>query len=155
MHQQVTINENAPVLADAAISIHADAETIWHLLVSAAEWPTWNPDIKSVSIADPLKEGMTFKWQAGPGSITSTVQRAIAPSLLVWTGKTMGLKAVHVYQIDRVGQETIVRTRESWEGWPARFFPKKLQTALDESLERGLQFLKKEAEHTAETKTGS
>ena len=155
MQTITAVNENAPVLAAAEISIKAEAETIWHLLVSAAEWPTWNADIKSVSIADPLKEGMTFKWQAGPGSITSTVQRAIAPSLLVWTGKTMGLKAVHVYQIERVGQETVVRTRESWEGWPARFFPNKLKAALHESLERGLQFLKKEAETIAASKTGS
>jgi hypothetical protein len=42
-----------------------------------------------------VARGSTFRWKAGPGTITSRIERVEPPRLIAWTGKTLGIHAIH------------------------------------------------------------
>ena len=69
------MNESAPAVASAQVEVDADPETVWEVLTSIDDWPSWNPDVRSASLEEGLTEGSRFRWKAGPGTITSTLQR--------------------------------------------------------------------------------
>jgi hypothetical protein len=140
------INEHAPVSGASETEIAAAPEVVWDVLADVGRWPSWNPAVKSASAPGDLVAGSDFRWKAGPGTITSTIQRAEPPRLIVWTGATFGIKAIHVHMLEpRVGK-TYVRTTESYDGPVARVFRRSLQKTLDTALTDGLRHLKAEAE---------
>jgi hypothetical protein len=67
----------------------------------------------------------------------------------MWTGKTTGIDAVHVYRLSSGAGRTHVNTEESWDGLLVSFLRGRLQRTLDKSLTDGLQALKAEAERRA------
>ena len=93
-----------------------------------------------------LAEGSEFRWKAGPGTITSTLEHVEAPRRVAWSGKSFGLKAIHSYALEARAGSTLVRTEESYDGLVARLFRARLQRTLDGALESGLRHLKAEAE---------
>jgi uncharacterized protein YndB with AHSA1/START domain len=139
------INENGPVVGASEIEIAAAPEAVWQVLTAFAEWPSWNRDVKSMS-ADGLSPGSVFRWKAGPGTITSTIQRVEPPRLIAWTGHTLGIRAIHFWYLEPRNGGTFVQTRESFEGLVARIFRRPLQKALDKALADGLGYLKAEVE---------
>ena len=143
------INEAAPVVGASEIEIAAAPETVWDVLTTIDRWPTWNPDIKSMSMEGDVAAGSVFRWKAGPGTITSTIRRVEPPRLIAWTGKTFSIDAIHVYRLEARDGKTFVRTEESYEGLVARLFRGPLQKTLDAALEEGLGHLKAEAERRA------
>lgn len=140
------MNEGAPAVASAQVEVDADPETVWEVLTSIDDWPSWNPDVRSASLGEGLTEGSRFWWKAGPGTITSTLRRIERPRLIAWTGRTFGIKAVHVHRLEPRGEGTVVRSEESWEGLPVRLFRRRMQRTLDEAVGPGLEHLKAEAE---------
>jgi len=90
--------------------------------------------------------GTVFRWKAGPGTITSTIQRVERPRSIAWTGRTLGIKAIHFWHFDGRDGGTFVRTEESYEGLVARLLRRSLQKTLDRALDDGLQDLKAEVE---------
>ena len=56
------------------------------------------PDVKSVSVEGPVQPGTVFRWKAGPSTLTSVLQVVDPPGEIAWTGTTMGIRAVHVFQ---------------------------------------------------------
>jgi uncharacterized protein YndB with AHSA1/START domain len=146
--------DNAPVVAESELEIEARPEAVWDVLTNVEEWPTWNPDVKSVSVQGKLEEGSTFRWKAGPGTIKSTIQQVDPPSRIAWTGTTFGIKAVHVYVLEPRGAKTLVRTTETYDGLVARLFSKQLRKTLDRALVEGLQHLKAELERRPSEPTG-
>jgi uncharacterized protein YndB with AHSA1/START domain len=140
------INEEAPVVGRSEIEIDAAPEVVWDVLTAIARWPSWNPDVKTMSMEGPLAEGSVFRWKAGPGTITSTLRRVEPPRLVAWTGKTLGIRAVHFYRLEPRDGGTFVRTEESYEGLVARLLRGSLQKTLDGALGDGLRYLKAEAE---------
>jgi uncharacterized protein YndB with AHSA1/START domain len=148
----MAVNEQAPVVGRGEIEIAAGPEVVWDVLTAIDRWPTWNPQVKSMHVQGGIAEGSQFRWKAGPGTITSTIRRVEAPQLIIWTGKTLSINAVHEYRLEPRDGKTFVRTEESYEGLIARLFRRPLQKTLDEALEEGLRHLKAEAERrTAET----
>jgi hypothetical protein len=145
----VKVNESAPAVASAQVAVYADPETVWEVLTSIDDWPRWNPDVRWASLEEGLMEGSRFRWKAGPGTITSTLQRIERPRLIAWTGRTFGIKAVHVHRLEPRGEETVVHSEESWEGLPVRLFRRRMQRTLDEAVGPGLEHLKAEAERRA------
>lgn len=143
------INEEAPAVGASEIEIAAAPEIVWDVLTAIDRWPSWNPDVKSMSMQGVLAEGSVFRWKAGPGTITSTIRRGEPPRLIAWTGKTLGIKAIHFYRLEPRDGKTFVRTEESYEGFVARLFRGSLQKALDRALADGLRYLKNEAEQRA------
>ena len=90
--------------------------------------------------------GSKFRWKAGPGTIASVIARVEPPGHIAWTGKTLGIKAIHVWMLELQDGKTRVRTEESYDGLVARTFRGSMQKALDGALERGLRYLKAEVE---------
>jgi uncharacterized protein YndB with AHSA1/START domain len=140
------INESATVIGRRQTEIDAPAEHVWDVLTAVESWPAWNPDVKSVSLEGEIAEGKSFRWKAGPGTITSTVRQIDAPRRIAWTGKTLGINATHVYRLEGRNGKTLVRTEESYEGLVARVLRGSLQKTLDNALEQGLAHLKGEVE---------
>jgi uncharacterized protein YndB with AHSA1/START domain len=140
------VDQSAPAVASSEIEIAAPSEVVWDVVADFDSWPEWNPEVKSMSIDGPVAEGTRFSWSAGPGTITSTLQRVERPNLIAWTGKTLGIDAVHVWRFEPRDGGTLVRTEESWAGLLPRLLRGRMQKALQESLDDGLPRLKAEAE---------
>ena len=140
------IDTGAPVVSRTEIEIAASPEVVWHVLTAFDRWPIWNPEVKAMSVREPVVVGSTFRWKAGPATVTSTIQRLEPPRLIAWSGRTMGIRAIDVFQLDAHDGTTLVREEESWNGLVARLLRKPLQRTLDRSLENGLRHLKEAAE---------
>jgi uncharacterized protein YndB with AHSA1/START domain len=140
------INRAAPVVATRETEIAAAPELVWDVLSGIAEWPSWNPDVRSVSMYGAVSEGSEFRWKAGPGTITSTLESVEPNRRMAWSGKSLGLKALHVYVLESRNGTTLVRTAESYDGLVAYVFRTRLQKTLEGALESGLRHLKAEAE---------
>ena len=140
------INELAPVVGRSEIEIAAPPEVVWGVLTTLDRWPSWNPDVKSMSMLGELAAGSEFRWKAGPGTIRSTILGVERPRLIAWTGKTLGIKAIHVYRLEPRNGKTFVRTEESYDGLLARLFRRPVQKTLDQALADGLRYLKAQAE---------
>jgi uncharacterized protein YndB with AHSA1/START domain len=143
------INERAPVVGRSEIEIAAAAEAVWEVLTSFERWPSWLRDVKSMSVEGPIAAGTVFRWKAGPGTITSTIQRVERPRLIAWTGRTFGIKAIHFWHFEVRDGGTFVRTEESYEGLVAHLLRGSLQKTLDRALDDGLYDLKAEVERRA------
>ncbi len=144
-----TANNDAPVFSTGHIDIDAGADIVWDVMTSVEAWPTWNPDVRHAVVHGPIAEGVRFEWKAGPGRIRSVFCRVDRPNVLGWTGKTLGIPAVHVYRLERLGDSTRVFLDESWDGFLARAFTGALQKTLDRAVATGLKALKSEAERRA------
>ena len=140
------IDERAPVASEAKVEISAGEEAVWGVLTDFERWPSWNPEVKSMSFDGPVAEGTEFRWKAGPGTITSRIERVEPPRLIAWTGKTLGIGAIHFWWLEPREAGTLVRTAESYDGLVARLFRRSLQKVLDEALQSGLGHLKDEVE---------
>jgi uncharacterized protein YndB with AHSA1/START domain len=140
------INESAPVVGRSEIEIAAPPDAVWDVLTAFERWPSWLRDVKSMSIEGPVSPGTVFRWRAGPGTITSTIQRVERPRLIAWTGRTLGIHAIHFWNFEDRDGGTFVRTAESYEGLTARLLRRWLQKTLDQALDDGLQNLKAEVE---------
>jgi uncharacterized protein YndB with AHSA1/START domain len=140
------INRAAPVVAGGETEIAAACDVVWDVLTGIEQWPTWNPEVKSVSMHGAVSEGSVFRWKAGPGTITSTLEHVEVPRRIAWSGTTLGIEAIHVYALEARDGVTLVRTEESYDGLVARLFRGRLRQTLERSLESGLRHLKSEAE---------
>lgn len=146
----VEVNEKAPVLAKAQIEIVATPETVWNIMADIEAWPSWNPDVKKACLKGELEEGTQFQWKTKVGKITSLLQKVEPPHLLAWTGRIMGINAIHVWRIESKDEKTVVVTEESWEGALSRVMSGRMQTMLEESINSGLQYLKSESERVSD-----
>jgi hypothetical protein len=144
----MNIDETAPVAVRDQIEVNADPDTVWGVISGIEHWPEWNPAVTSVALEGPVGPGTTFRWKAG-GTITSTLEVVDPPREIGWTGKMLGIKAVHVYRLEPQGGRTVVHTAESWDGPLPRSLPRVLHKRLQRSLAAGLQALKAAAEQRA------
>jgi Polyketide cyclase / dehydrase and lipid transport/Phospholipase_D-nuclease N-terminal len=143
---------NAPVFATGEILVAADPETIWQVMAGIERWPSWNADISTATVHGPVRPGTTFTWKSGPGTIRSTLQVVDQPTELSWTGRTMGIPAIHVYRLrgsDQHPGHTVVRLEESWDGRLARLLRRPFARTLQTAIDTGLVRLKAEAERRA------
>jgi hypothetical protein len=149
--EPVIANRQAPVFAEDALEVAADAETIWDIMSDFERWPTWNRDVRDVVVEGPVAVGTTFRWRAGPGTIRSTLETVERPRYLAWTGKTLGIKAVHVWRIEPSGAGSRIAIEESWEGLMARLGRRSFQKTLQKACSDGLRMIKAEAERRVST----
>lgn len=143
-----TIAWDAPVVSTAELEIDAPIDKVWAVLTAIEEWPSWNPDVKSVTFDGPFQAGATFRWRAGPGTITSHIEHVDSPRMAAWSGKTLGIRAVHVWRLTAQGGKTVVRSEESYGGVVARILRRPLRKTLDAALTDGAAHLKEEAERS-------
>jgi uncharacterized protein YndB with AHSA1/START domain len=150
----VDIDRGAPAVAYSEAQIGADPETVWEVLTAFEDWPGWNPDVKSVRLDGAPQEGTVFRWKAGRATITSTLRQLERPRLLGWTGKTTGIRAVHVWSLEARDGGTFARTEESWDGLLVRILRGAMQKNLQKAMDDGLRYLKAEAERRAQGAPG-
>ena len=143
------IDRKAPVQFKGEVEIAADPETVWKVLATIDRWPDWNPDIKSVSLDGSVAKETRFRWKTGAWKIVSVIQNVKRARLLAWTGRMMGIKAVHAWHLEPRGAGTLVLNEESWDGLVARLLRRSLQKALDKANVSWLGYLKAEAERRA------
>ena len=149
----MAVDASAPVRVSETIEIAAGPRAVWAILSTIERWPAWNPDVTDARLEGPFAEGSTFSWKAGPGTIRSTIVHVEEPRRLEWTGRTLGISAVHAWSLREQAGGTVVTTEESWSGPVARLLRRRLQGTLERSTARGLGFLKAEAERAARGET--
>lgn len=143
------IDRDAPASADGEIQIAAPPETVWAVITDLSGWPAWNSDVKSMMVDGPIAPGSTFRWKAGSASLVSTLQVVEAPREIGWTGKTMGIHAVHVFRFEPVDGGTLARSAESFRGLIPSVLKKYSRNVLQRGIDRILAALKIEAERRA------
>jgi uncharacterized protein YndB with AHSA1/START domain len=149
MNPSMDINRAAPAIASGEALIDADPETVFSVISAIAAWPSWNPDVKSAELDGPVEPGTVFRWKAGPSSLTSTLQVVDPPHEIVWTGRTMGIKAIHVFRFEARDGGTLARSEESWEGLIASLLKRWSRRTLAKALDDVLAHLKDESERRA------
>jgi len=140
------INRDAPATAEGELEIDADPRTVFSVISAIDQWPSWNPDVRSVTLQGPVQPGAVFWWKSGPSSLTSTLQVVDPPYEIAWTGTTMGIKAVHVFRFQANDGGTLARSEESWEGLLASLLRRYSRKTLDKGIRSVLAHLKTEAE---------
>jgi hypothetical protein len=138
----VDADRNAPVFSEGSTEVAADPVRVWVFLADFERWPTWNPDVDTVRLEGPVAQGTVFRWKAGSAPLVPTLQDVDRPSRLGWTGRTMGMGAIHVWHFEPRGDGAIVSMEESFSGLPARLLRKKLQRDLDATTAKALAALK-------------
>jgi len=146
---KVEANERAPVVGHADVFINAPITTVWRILSDIEHWPDWNKSVSRMNLDGPVRVGTSFRWVGGSSRIASCVEEVEPPHRIAWSGRTMGIRAIHVYELDEDKRLTRVHTVESFEGWPARLMRGRLQKMLDEDLKAGLAALRAAAEREA------
>jgi uncharacterized protein YndB with AHSA1/START domain len=68
------VSRNAPATAEGELRIDADPSMVFSAIAAIDQWPSWNPDVKSVTMEGPVQSGTVFQWKAGPSSLTSSLQ---------------------------------------------------------------------------------
>jgi uncharacterized protein YndB with AHSA1/START domain len=145
------INRDAPATAEGELQIDADPQTVFSVISAVDQWPSWNPDVKSVTLQGPVQPGTVFRWKSGPSTLASTLQVVDPPGEIAWTGTTMGIKAVHVFRFQPRDGGTLARSEESWEGLFASLLRGYSRRTLDKGIRSVLSHLRTEAERRAAT----
>jgi hypothetical protein len=148
---KLEINRDASAIASGEIAIDADPQVVWNIMTAIEDWPEWNPDVKEAELLGELTPGTEFHWKSGPGTIKSTLQEVKPGQKIAWTGRTMGIHAVHVWWLTPENGKTMVQTEESWEGLIVRLLKGRMQKMLQEAIDSGLTYLKNAAEKHSKT----
>jgi uncharacterized protein YndB with AHSA1/START domain len=144
-----TIDPEAPVIARGSIHIKGSPEAVWRTISDIPSWPHWNPDVTEAALHGSLAAGTAFTWKAGPGKIRSTLLEVDPPHRIAWVGKTIGIAAIHTWQIRPSDDGVELVTEESWKGLPARLFRNAMQKTLDRAIADGLDAAKRAVEGAA------
>lgn len=149
VNSSLDINRAAPATASGEVLIDADPETVFSVISGIDAWPTWNPDVKSAEVDGPVEPGTVFRWRAGSSSLTSTLQVVDPPRQIAWTGKTMGIKAIHAFRFEPRDGGTLASSEESWEGLIASLLKGWSGRTLEKGIQDVLAHLKAESERRA------
>lgn len=143
---KVEVNRNAPAVADAEALIEAEPGAVWGVLTDFGDWPLWNTGVSKMQFQGGLKAGATFTWLAGRAKITSRIEEVEPCSRIAWSGRTFGIRAMHLWELQERDGGTLVRTVESFDGFIAKLFRSPVKRMLEKTLRQALEDLKKETE---------
>ena len=141
-----SINNNAPVKCSKTITINSNNEKVWEILTAIDNWANWQTDIKNSKLNGELKRTTTFKWKSGGANILSTLQTVEQNKKLGWTGKSLGILAIHTWTFTEQNGKTILTVDESMEGFLAGLLKKTLNKKLEIGMQKWLDLLKQECE---------
>jgi uncharacterized protein YndB with AHSA1/START domain len=143
----LSIDTSSKVIAKMNMIIHAPLEKVWQVLMDINSWPNWNQDVRKVNAPIVLKLGSKFRWTSGGVNIQSEIHTFLAPNVIAWKGKTMGLKAIHNWCLKTENGQTIVYVEESMSGWLCKLMPKVFNKMLNEGMMKQLLALKSRVEN--------
>lgn len=137
------IRSDAQVVVAVERRIERPPNIVWKVLSDVEAWPEWNPAVQRAELSGALLPGGEFRWRAGGVGIHSVLRDVIRPSRLSWTGSSMGLRAIHVWEIEALDGDSasLVRSRESLEGWWLAPFVRGFQNSLRNSTQAWLDAL--------------
>ncbi len=144
----MNIDTTAPLIGKKDIEINAPVHHVWAIQTDIESWPKWQKDISSVNIEGKLTKGTVFKWKAMGMNITSVLQEVNENKIIGWSGKSIGMNAIHVWKFEKQGNKTIVTTEESLSGWFPMLIRLFKPDFLEQSLSKSLLNLKNQAEKT-------
>lgn len=142
----IEAERDAPAFGELTALIHAPIETVWDTLTDLQSWPTWNKSVSEMDALGALAEGTHFHWTANGMKIKSCIESLDAPRRIVWSGHTLGVSAIHSWQLAPEGEATRVHTEESFRGMAARLLPGRMKAQITKALQQGIEALKTEAE---------
>jgi len=142
----VDVNLKAPAVGKAEALIEAPIGTVWGILSDLERWPTWNKGVSKIKVNGPIQAGTSFEWAGNGSKIVSRLEVVDPPHRIAWSGKTLGIRATHVWELTKKGTGTLVHTEESFEGPVARLFRGFARKTLAKALAQGITSLKTEAE---------
>jgi len=145
----MNIDYNAPLHAEKDILISAPVEKVWSDLTQIDQWTTWQPDVTSARLDGTLAKGAMFYWKAKGLNITSMIQTLDPMQSIGWTGKSVGMQAIHIWTFEQREDGTYVKTKESLSGWFPRILKLFDPGFLEKSLHRSLQVLKNHADRSS------
>ncbi|HOT97079.1 MAG TPA: SRPBCC family protein [bacterium] len=143
---QIQVDQKAPAYAVREAYVNAPIQLVWNILANLEKWPEWNDSVKAMDLQGNVVPGTEFRWTAGGMKIRSRIEQVDPPRRIVWSGRTMGIRAMHSWTFAEEKEGTKVRTEESFEGWIVKLLARKMKRALSEALEQGISALKNEAE---------
>ena len=138
------IDRQAPVQAQAELLIEAPVEQAWRLLTDISQWSRWNPGVNRVKVHGPIEPGTKFEWRSRRIPIASQIAVVEPERTIAWTGRSLGMDAVHVWHFEARENGVLARTEESLDGTLARWFQGQLQQSLQRSLTESLRLLSSE-----------
>ena len=143
------IDVNAPLSARKEIIIEAPVAEVWKTQTDIEGWQKWQPDVTSANLESTISEGKGFRWKAKGLDIMSNFHTVEPQHQIGWTGKSLGMFAIHNWTFEPQGNRTRVITEESLSGWLTRlmklFDPKFLEKSLENSLNTLKAYLEKNA----------
>lgn len=145
--QHTPVNTAAPLYCQDSLFIKAQPEKAWQVLTNIAHWPQWMPKVTKSQLHGALCPGTSFDWKASGAHIHSTLHTVVPQEAIGWTGKTMGIKAVHNWTFQKVEGGTLVSVEESLEGFLAKLFRKPFLKSLKKDMRLSLEALKRECEN--------
>lgn len=140
------INHSAPVVCKKRIFIQAPVNKVWSMLTDIDHWADWQKDITKSKLHVTLQPGSTFDWKSNGVTIHSTIKIVEINHEIGWTGKSMGLYAIHNWMLRESNGQTEVIVEESMQGLLASLFSNMFNKNLERGLTNWLDFLKKECE---------
>lgn len=146
MPNTMTIERDAPLCAEREARINRPVDRVWSELTTIEKWPEWQTSISSVAVEGPLAVGTEFRWKANGLGIVSTVEVLEPGHRIGWSGLSLGMRAVHLWELRPEDEGTRVITQESLSGWLARLLSFFDREYLDKSLDSALAELKSRAE---------
>jgi hypothetical protein len=140
---KTNIKLNAPVVTSKQIFVNSSPEIVWEALTQIRNWKQWNTAVQQVDPIEMVSENLTFKWKANGIPFTSTIHTLNKEDyLLGWTGKTIGVHAIHNWKLQSQNGATLVYTEESLDGILPKLFRKKFQETLTHTIANNLNDLK-------------
>ena len=145
------IDHTAPAVAEGQIQIDAPPEVVFEILSDLSGWPSWNSEVRSISVSGPVQPETRFRWKAGGATMSSRLEVVTPPSEIGWTGKAMGINAVHVFQLEGRNGGTLAISQESFRG----LIPSVLKSYSRKILQRGIDGILSALKVEAERRAGS
>jgi uncharacterized membrane protein len=142
----LSINASASAITRANVTVDAPADAVFAILSDVADWPSWQNSVSSVEVDGTVGMGTTFRWKSGGSRIASTIELFEPPHAIGWRGRTLGIRAVHIWRFTPLGSATRVETEESFEGWLASALAPVIRRVLRQSVDTAVADLKREAE---------
>jgi hypothetical protein len=146
-------DREAPVFETGEIVVQAPPGAVWDTLADLPSWPAWFPNVRSVDVDGVPAVGTSFRWKIGQGTIRSVFVRFERPGSIGWTGRFLGISAVHLWHLTPVEDGTRVVSEESWNGLVARLLNARSRRTVRTATDEGLTALKAEAERRAGSPT--
>lgn len=146
-NSKIEINQKAPVKCSKAILIDALPEKVWAVLTDVNHWAEWQTDISNPRLNGVLRASTTFDWKTGGASIHSTLHTVDPYQEFGWTGRTLGIFAIHNWILVVKDGQTQVVVEESMEGFLAKLFKRTFNQNLETGMQKWLDLLKKTCEN--------